>query len=303
MRTRSANGWPRGYARSARVARLPRSMTRSSRGGTGLALIALSNVGRWLDEARYVESAQRAARFIVESCWDASSQTMLRGRRDGESLGEGFLEDYALPLLGLLRLHAADADPGWLEVAHQLGRAIVARFYDAELHTFHHSARRDIPEGLPLRRPDLDDGVLPSGGNAATLALIELGAMSGDRAMYEMGDRGGQRVRSAGGAISLWVGVSPRRARPCDRQHPRGRDRRRVGRPRHARALRAGAPGAELADLAHPRARRGRIRFARRTLRRAAGQDRALFAPDRVRVRGRTLASFRRAIPRSSASS
>lgn len=46
-----------------------------------------------------------------------------------------------------------------------------------------------MPEGLPLRRPDLDDGVLPAGGTAAALAMLELGALAGDRRQYEIGQR------------------------------------------------------------------------------------------------------------------
>ena len=152
----------------------------------GLALISLSNAGRWLDEPRYVQAAQRIAGFILERCWDG--RRMLRGLRQGESLGEGFLDDYAIPALGLLRLHAADGDARWLLAAHEIARVIVARFHDASLHTFMHTARSDVPDGLPLRRPNLDDGVLPSGGNAAMLLLLELGAMAGDRDMYNMGD-------------------------------------------------------------------------------------------------------------------
>jgi len=153
----------------------------------GLAIIALANVGRWLDEPRYVEAARRAARFVMERLFEGG--VMLRGRRDGASLGEGFLDDHALPLLGLLRLHAADGDPRWLLEADRLGRAITERFHDPELDAFHQSARRGELDGLPLRRPDLDDGVLPSGGNAAALALLELGAVAGDRRTYGLGER------------------------------------------------------------------------------------------------------------------
>ena len=151
----------------------------------GLAIAALANVGRWLDEPRYVEAAERAAAFVLDRCWEGGS--MLRGRRRGESLGEGFLDDHALVALALLRLHAADGDARWLLAARAIGAAIVERFYDERSHVFLQSARADAPEGLPLRRPDTDDGVLPSGGNAAALLALELGAIAGDRELYAMG--------------------------------------------------------------------------------------------------------------------
>jgi len=168
----------------------------------GLALISLSNAGRWLNEPRYVQAAQRVARFVLEHCWDG--RVMQRGIRQGENIGEGFLEDYAIPALGLLRLHAADGDPRWLRAAHEIATVIIERFHDASLNTFMHTARADVPDGLPLRRPNLDDGVLPSGGNAATLLLLELGAMGGDRDMYEMGERSARAAapRAAQGPFS-----------------------------------------------------------------------------------------------------
>jgi len=153
----------------------------------GLAIMALATVGRWLDEPRYVQAAQRAARFVLDICFN--EERLLRGRRQGASLGEGFLDDHALSALGLLRLHAADGDPRWLLEAHRLTRAIRDRFWDASLGGFLHTARDDVPEGLPLRRPDLDDGPLPAGGTAATLLFLELGAMAGDRDLYGVGER------------------------------------------------------------------------------------------------------------------
>ncbi len=152
----------------------------------GLALMSLATVGRWLDEPRYVAAAQRVARFLIERCWDGAR--MLRGRRRGESLGEGFLDDYALSALGLVRLHAADGDPRWLAAARAITDAMVTRLHDPALNAFVHTDA-DGPGGLPLRRPDLDDGVLPSGGSAAILAALEVGAIAGDRALYQRGER------------------------------------------------------------------------------------------------------------------
>lgn len=165
----------------------------------GLALMSLATVGLWLDEPRYVAAAQRVARFLVERCWDQERGLMRRGLRRGESLGDGFLDDHALPALGLLRLHAADGDPRWLVFAHRLARVMVERFHDAELHAFLQTATEG-PSGIPLRRPDLDDGVLPSGGSAATLALLEIGAMAGDRELHQIGERAARAAAPRAGS-------------------------------------------------------------------------------------------------------
>ncbi len=155
----------------------------------GLALMALADAARRLDEPRYLEAAQRVARFLIERCWDPSARVMRRGMRGGASLGDGFLSDHALPALGLLRLHAADGDLRWLEAARDLAAAAVERFHDPSLDAFVEAAPAPSAPGaaLPLRRPETDDGVLPSGSAAATLLMLEIGALAGDDAFLDRG--------------------------------------------------------------------------------------------------------------------
>jgi hypothetical protein len=158
-------------------------------GWNGLALMALADAARRLDEPRYLAGAQRVARFLVERCWDPTARRMRRGLRGGASLGEGFLSDHVLPALGLLRLHAADGDLRWLEAARDLASAAVERFHDPALDAFVEAAGSPAAPGgsLPLRRPEIDDGVLPSGSAAATLLMLELGALAGDDAFLDRG--------------------------------------------------------------------------------------------------------------------
>jgi hypothetical protein len=193
-----AEAWARARPRlvALRAARpAPAVDDKELAGWNGLAIAALADAGRTLDEPRYVEAAERAARFVIDRCWDPKARALGRGRRSGAALGEGFLDDHALAALGLLRLHAADGDLAWLAHARAIAGAIVDRFHDEELEAFVGAAAQ--PGGaarLPLRRPDVDDGVVPSGGAAATLLLLELGAIAGDQAIY---DRGARALRAA----------------------------------------------------------------------------------------------------------
>jgi hypothetical protein len=149
-------------------------------GWNGLALMAFADGARRLDSPRFLEAAQKTARFVVERCWTEGNRTMSRGVRRGASLGEGFLDDYALPALGLLRLHAADGDLRWLTAALGIGSAIRERFYDERAGVFLQAEAQIGPATLPLRRSESDDGVLPSGSSAATLLFLELGELTGD---------------------------------------------------------------------------------------------------------------------------
>ena len=149
----------------------------------GLAIMALADAGRWLDEPRYVQAAEKAGRFILDTCW--SDGTMSRGDRAGTRIGDGFLDDYALAGLGMVRLHAATGDPAWLFGAREIAAVVRERFYDPTTHAFLRTAEGD--PGIPVRMADLDDGVLPSGGSAAILLALELGAIAGDRELYDIG--------------------------------------------------------------------------------------------------------------------
>jgi hypothetical protein len=155
----------------------------------GLALMAFADGARRLDSPRFLDAAQREARFLVDTCWKESTRSMSRGVRRSVSLGEGFLDDYALPALGLLRLHAADGDPRWLAAARSMGVAIRERFLDERAGVFLQVEAQIGPATLPLRRSESDDGVLPSGSSAATLLFIELGELTGDPAFVEAGAR------------------------------------------------------------------------------------------------------------------
>lgn len=164
-------------------------------GWNGLALIALAGAARWLDEPRYRKAAERIGEFLLETAIQDGELT--RGVRNGRPLGDAVLSDHALAGLGLLRLHAATGDERWLAAAMDRAEAIRTTFYDPRSKTF-----MQTPEdaaGLPVRMADLDDGVLPSGGSAATLLFLELGAMAGDRGLTAIAEEASRRT--AGRAV------------------------------------------------------------------------------------------------------
>jgi uncharacterized protein len=156
----------------------------------GLAIMALADAGRWLDEPRYVTAAERAATWVLTTRREHGR--LVRGTRQGVSLGDAFLEDHAVAALGLSRVHAATGDLKWLEAARDLADEIVDHHYDATTAALSRT-RRDADD-LPVRLVDFDDGPLPSGGSAALLLLLELAALSGDDALGSVAQRVLERV-------------------------------------------------------------------------------------------------------------
>jgi uncharacterized protein len=179
-------------------------------GWNGLALVALADAGRWLEEARYVAGARRVGKFLVETCWDPSAGLMRRGVRAGAPLGQGFLEDHALAGLGLLRLHAADGDLAWLERAKTLADVLSARFRDQGHGGFSRSiGGAPLVGAAPARQADDQDGPSPSGGSAAALLLLEVGALSGDASLGAAGlealAAAAQQARSRPFSSGFWL--------------------------------------------------------------------------------------------------
>ena len=94
----------------------------------GMAIGALAKTGATLrqgglDEERgekYVAAAERAARFIKTELWDPRSRTLFRLYHDGRGDTEGFADDYAFLIHGLLELYAATEKREWLAWAEEL---------------------------------------------------------------------------------------------------------------------------------------------------------------------------------------
>lgn len=140
-----------------------------------LAIAALADAGRWLDEPHYREAAELAAEFLARRCDGPDGPQ--RGVRGDRSLGPAQLEDLAAWAWASLRLHAATADPQHLDRALALARILVDRHFDPARGGFR---RRASADDLPLDPLDMRDGVVPSGGALAAAVLLELGAIAGD---------------------------------------------------------------------------------------------------------------------------
>ncbi|HUX66929.1 MAG TPA: thioredoxin domain-containing protein [Terriglobales bacterium] len=83
----------------------------------GLMISALAQAGAALEEPGYLAAAQATARFLLQQRWDKEAQRLLR-----TATVDGFAEDYAFLIQGLLDLHQADLDGTWLEWADRLQR-------------------------------------------------------------------------------------------------------------------------------------------------------------------------------------
>ncbi len=145
----------------------------------GLMLEAFALASAVLDEPKYRVAAEKDLQFIRQKLWVTAQGkgTLFHRWRDGQSDRTQLLEDYAFLLPGVLSLYEATLEPDHLGFAVELADVMIEKFFDAENGGFWQSVSRD----LIFRLKDDYDGAEPSGNSKAVLALLKLGAITGQK--------------------------------------------------------------------------------------------------------------------------
>jgi uncharacterized protein YyaL (SSP411 family) len=145
----------------------------------GLMIAAFARAARVLDAGgRFLHDARRAAEFVHTQLWDPASGTLLRRYRKGQAGVEGYAEDYAYLVFGLLELFQADGDPRWLEWAHLLQERQNALFWDPVEGGWFSTTGKD--ESVLLRLKEDYDGAEPAASSVSVLNLLTLAHLSLD---------------------------------------------------------------------------------------------------------------------------
>jgi hypothetical protein len=100
---------------------------------------------------------------------------------------EGYAEDYAYLIFGLLELFQADGEPSWLEWALTLQRRLDALFWDPVEGGWYSTTGKDA--SVLLRLKEEYDGAEPAASSVAVLNLLMLSHLTGDEAMAEKIER------------------------------------------------------------------------------------------------------------------
>jgi uncharacterized protein YyaL (SSP411 family) len=135
----------------------------------GLALGALAKSATVRGDARHLAAAQKAARFIRDHLFDASTGILLRSYREGPSPIHGFAGDYSFLISGLLDLYFADYDLGWLTWARQLQDTLDLHFWDQARGGYFSTADKD--PAILLRLKEDYDGAEPAPTSVAAMTL------------------------------------------------------------------------------------------------------------------------------------
>jgi len=156
----------------------------------GLMIAAFARAARTIDAAEsYLGDAQKAARFVREHLWQASTQTLLRRYREGSAGVDAYAEDYAYLIFGLLELFQADGDPDWLEWASTLQRRQDELFWDPNDGGWFSTTGKDA--SVLLRLKEDYDGAEPAASSVSVMNLLVLSHLG-------VGDFSSQITRTLG---------------------------------------------------------------------------------------------------------
>jgi uncharacterized protein YyaL (SSP411 family) len=120
--------------------------------------------------------AERNADFLLRELRGENGR-LLRTWKAGEAKLNGYLEDYAYLIEGLLELYQTTFEPRWFLAAQELAETMLEHFAGSEGTLYDTS---DDHEVLITRPRDLQDNATPSGNAMAVTALLKLAGFTND---------------------------------------------------------------------------------------------------------------------------
>jgi uncharacterized protein YyaL (SSP411 family) len=143
-------------------------------GWNGFMLTSFAEASAILDRADYREVASANASFLLTEL--QRDGLLLRTYKDGAAKLNGYLEDYASLVDGLISLYEATGELEWIEAAIKLANTMVDQFWDDESGGFFFTGKTH--EKLIVRSKEWLDNATPSGNSTAALVLLRLSALT-----------------------------------------------------------------------------------------------------------------------------
>jgi uncharacterized protein YyaL (SSP411 family) len=178
------------YHARARRAR-PLLDTKALTSWNGQMIAGYAVAGKLLADDGYTRKAAKAADFVLTHLRTPDGRLLRTyGARPGqppEAKINGYLDDYAYLIHGLLCLHDATNDPRWLEEAKSLTDTMVKWHHDADRGGFYYTSHDH--EALFVRAKDQYDSVQPSGNSTAAGNLVQLWIRTGDERYKNLAEK------------------------------------------------------------------------------------------------------------------
>ena len=148
---------------------------------SGQMIAGFAAAGRALQSPMHLETAKQAAEFVLKHQMTPEGRLL---RTYGAAPGQkpkaavnGYLEDYAFLVHGLLTLHEATGEAKWLDASKKLTDTMI-QFHGDKKGGFYMTASDH--EKLFARAKDQYDGAQPSGNSMAARNLVHLWKLTGE---------------------------------------------------------------------------------------------------------------------------
>lgn len=142
----------------------------------GLMLSAFAYAYQVMGDEKYLNAAEKCARFFVEKMMKDSR--LLHTYKDGKAKLNAYLDDYTFLTAGFLDLYEASYNIRWLEQARALAEKTIILFWDDEKDGLFFTSHDH--EKLIARQKNFVDNVTPSGNSVAVLNFLRLWCYTGD---------------------------------------------------------------------------------------------------------------------------
>ena len=176
----------------------------------GMMIRGFADAGRILENESYVQTAEKAADFVLKSLRDENGR-LYRTYTNGQAQLNGYLTDYANLIDGLIAIHRANGQQRWLEEAVALQKVQDQWFEDTEKGGYFYTASDH--QTLLFRTKRAIDGAVPSGSSVSAQNLIYLAKTAN---LPELREKAKRVVLSAGNLMDQVPTAAPRMSIAAD---------------------------------------------------------------------------------------
>jgi uncharacterized protein YyaL (SSP411 family) len=137
-----------------------------------------------LAEAGWVDEAVQGAEFLLANLRDADSRWMRSwqagdGDRPAAARHQAYANDHAALVDAFTRLAEATGEARWIDEARVVADTLLDRFWDPANGGLFTTAE-DAPDAPVVRQKDFLDNATPAANSLAAVALLRLGALTGE---------------------------------------------------------------------------------------------------------------------------
>ena len=146
----------------------------------GLMLASLAEAAALLDRRDWLDAAVENGRFLVDNLCGTDDRWHRSWQAEGQPQARhaALAADHAAIVDGFTRLAEATGDGAWIDHARGVADTMLDHFWDVDNGGLYSTA--DDGEQLVARQKDLMDNATPAANSIAAVALIRLGALTGE---------------------------------------------------------------------------------------------------------------------------